>query len=148
MSYTWVLFREKKQQLHDAYLQFTVCHFFDATTSPSLCAKQVNSSDVIDETGRNSLFMRMLLSVIKLLCQLLWPLTDQVKLKYFSHSLAQVSTQVKVTLSPPDQPSEITVKTNIRGNVLTAVMQSKCSTIHALFWHLVSFNTHHRGCAA
>lgn len=111
---------EKRQQQHDAYSLLTARHFFDAITSPSLCTKQVNSSNI---AGRNSLFTRVLLSFIKRLCQLFWLLPDQVKLKAFSHSLAQVSTQVNVRLSPPGPRSEVTAKTNMRGNVMMAVTQ-------------------------
>lgn len=110
-------------------------HLFDAITSPSLCTKQVNSSDVTGETGRNSLFIRVLLSLIKLLCQLFRLLPDQVKLKSFSHSWLQVSTHVKVRLYLPGPHSEVTAKTITRGNVLQWQKKSKCSRRASLFRH-------------
>lgn len=83
---------------------------------PSLSTTQVNSSAGADETGRSSLFLRVPLTLTDVFCHPSGPPPLQDKLESLSHSLAQVSTQVKARSSSPD--SALTVQTNrIRGEV-------------------------------
>lgn len=82
---------------------------------PSLSTTQVKSSTGADEAGRTSLFLRVPLTLSDVFCQPPAPPPLQDKLQSLSHSLAQVSTQVKVRSSSPD--SALTVWTHIRGDV-------------------------------
>lgn len=134
----------KREKQPDTYLPLTERHFFDAITAPSLWTEQVISSDPVKQAGKISLFMRELFLTTEPVCRPFWLLPNQVKLKSWSHFLVQVNTQVKVRFSPPGPHCEITVSTNIRGDVLIAVKHTPCGTVYVLFWH--SFNTNRRGC--
>lgn len=81
---------------------------------PSLSTTQVNSSAGADEAGRSSLFLRVPLALTEVFCHPPAPPPLQDKLESLSHSVAQVSTQVKASTSSPD--SALTVQTHgLRG---------------------------------
>lgn len=69
---------------------------------PSLSTTQVKSPAGTDETGRTSLFLRVPLTLTDVFCQPCAPAPLQDKLESLSHSVAQVSTQVKARSSSPD----------------------------------------------
>lgn len=88
----------------DAYIRLSGSHVFDIIIAPSLYIQQANSTDLAGRINKNNVDIMMLLAFIKLPCQSYWLLNlecNQVTLKSFSHSWAQVSIQVKVRLSPP-----------------------------------------------
>lgn len=75
---------------------------------PSLSTTQVNSS--AGEAGRSSLFLRVPSALTEVFCHPPAPPPLQDKLESLSHSVAQVSTQVKASSSSPD--SALTVQTH------------------------------------